>query len=79
MDMPPTKTKKELQSFLGILKCLGKFSPVSAEVCEPLHKLTSVKADLTWNKTYWDTHEKAKNNKNSMSKNKNSMSKEIHA
>ena len=36
-DMPP-KYKMELQSFLDILNYLSKFSPVTAEVCEPLWK-----------------------------------------
>ena len=43
--MPAPKKKKELQSFLGIHNSLSKFSPVPEEVCEPLHKLTSVKTD----------------------------------
>ena len=36
------------------------FSPATAEVCEPLHKLTTVEENLTWNKTYIDLYEKAK-------------------
>ena len=36
---------KWLQSFLGILNYLSKISPVTAKVCEPLCKLTSVKTD----------------------------------
>ena len=43
----PTKDKEELQSFLSILNYLGKFSSINAEVCEPLCKLTAVKADWT--------------------------------
>ena len=39
-DMPPLKMKEELQSFLGIPNYLSKLSPVTAEVCEPLLKLT---------------------------------------
>ena len=34
--------------FSGYIK-LPKFSPVTAEVCKLLEKLTSVKADWTWN------------------------------
>ena len=49
-DMSPPKTKRELQSFLGIINYLSKFSPMTAEICEPLQKLTSVKADWTWNR-----------------------------
>ena len=42
-DMPAPKNKKELQAFYGIINYLGKFSPGTAEVCEPLQKLTSSK------------------------------------
>ena len=35
-DMPPSKTKRELKSFLGIVNYLNKFSPMTAEVCKPL-------------------------------------------
>ena len=35
------KDKRELQSFLGIINYLGKFFPGTAEVCDPLQKLTS--------------------------------------
>ena len=33
-DVPPPMTKKELQSFLGILNYLSKFSPGTAELNE---------------------------------------------
>ena len=42
-DMPILKMKKELQSFFGILNCLSSFSPITAEWCEPLCRLTLVK------------------------------------
>ena len=44
MDMLPPKTKRELQSFLGIVSYLSKFKPMTAEVCKPLHRLTSFKS-----------------------------------
>ena len=50
--MPAPKNKKELQAFLGIINYLAKFSPGTAEVCKPLHKLTSCKSMLTWNASY---------------------------
>ena len=40
-DMPPPKMKKELQSILGML------TPVTAELFEPLPRLTSVKTEWT--------------------------------
>ena len=53
-DMPPPTSKRELQSFLGILDYLSNFSPVTDEVHELLWKLTSVKAEWLWNKMYQD-------------------------
>ena len=35
-NMPPPKTKNELQSIPGILNYLSKFSPVTADVGKPL-------------------------------------------
>ena len=50
--MPAPKNKKELQSFLGIINYLGKFSLDTAEVCKPLCKLISSKMMWTWNMSY---------------------------
>ena len=36
IDIPPPKTKRELQSLLGIINYLSKFSPMTAEVYKPL-------------------------------------------
>ena len=52
--MPPTEIKKNLQSFLGILNYLSKFSPGTTEVCMPIQNLASVKTDWTWNERYQD-------------------------
>ena len=52
-----TKIQKELQSFLGIINYLSKFS-LTAEVYEPL--LTLVKADWAWNRMYQDLYGKVK-------------------
>ena len=51
IDMPPPNGKKEMQSFLGIINYLGKFSLSTAEVCKPLRKLSSARNDWTWNST----------------------------
>ena len=48
--MPPPKSEKELQSFMDILNCISKFSPLTTEVCESPQKLKSVKIDWTRNK-----------------------------
>ena len=59
-DMPVPKNKKELQAFSGIINYLGKSSPGTAEVCEPLQKLSSSKIKWTWNALYQQLFEKAK-------------------
>ena len=58
-DMPPPKSRKELQSFLGILNYLSNFSQVTVEVCEPLQKLTSVKAGWMLHGMYQDQYDRA--------------------
>ena len=58
--MPVPKNKKELQAFLGIINYLGKLSPDTAEVCEPLCKLTSSKMTWTWNTSYQQLFDKVK-------------------
>ena len=60
INMPPPKLIKEFQSFLGILNYLSKFSPVTAEVCEQLGKLTMIKAEWPWDRMYQDLYDKAK-------------------
>ena len=52
MDMPLPNNKKGTQAFLGIINYLGKFPQVQANVCDPLHKLTSTKVTWTWNVSY---------------------------
>ena len=52
--------KKELQAFLSIINYLGKFSPGTADVCDPLHNLTSSKAIWTWNALYQTLFNKTK-------------------
>ena len=58
--MPAPKNKQELHSLLGIINYLGKFSPGTAEVCEPLRKLTSTRVAWTWNASYQHMLNKAK-------------------
>ena len=59
-QMPVPKNKRELQAFLGTINYLGKFSPSTLEVCEPLQKLTSSKMTWTWNVSYQQLLDKAK-------------------
>ena len=58
--MPAPKSKKELRAILGIINYLGKFSPGTADVCDPLHKLTSSKVTWTWNALYQELFDKVK-------------------
>ena len=58
--MPAPKNKWELQAFLGIINYLGKFSPGTVEICDPLQKLTSSKAVWTWNASYQKLFTKTK-------------------
>ena len=59
-DVPPPKSTKEVQSFLGRLNYLSMFSPATADVCEALQKLTSVKEDWTWQRMYQEVYGTAK-------------------
>ena len=52
MDMPLPNNKKELQAFLDNINYLGKFSPDTADIRDPIHKLTSIKVTWTWNASY---------------------------
>ena len=54
------KNKEDLQEFLGIINYLGKFSPMTANKCEPLQKLMSNKTLWTWNASYQNLLDKVK-------------------
>ena len=60
MEMPPPKTKRELQLFLGILNSLSKLSPLTLEVCEPFRRMKPVNDVWTWNKSYKEIYKRAK-------------------
>ena len=57
--MPPPETKKELQTFLGIINYLGN-PPSTADIRESLIKLTSARTEWTWNATCQKIFDKAK-------------------
>ena len=59
-DMAAPNNKKELQAFLGIFNYLGKLSPGTADVSDPLCKLMSSKATWTWNLSYQSLFNKVK-------------------
>ena len=52
--------KKELQAFLWIINCFGKFSPSMADICELLRKLKSATTEWSWKATYQKIFDKAK-------------------
>ena len=60
IDMPAPNSKKELQAFLGKINYLGKFSPGTTDVCDPLCKLTPSKVTWTWIASYQALFNKAK-------------------
>ena len=60
MQMPPPKTKKELQAFIEIINYLGIFSPSTTDVCKSLGQMTSNKTEWTLNATYQNLFDKAK-------------------
>ena len=57
--MLPKKAEKQLNAFLGIINYLSKFSASTADFCELLRKLKSVKTEWTWNTTYQKLFDKA--------------------
>ena len=59
-EMLPPTNKKELQSFLGIMNYLAKFSPVTVEICEAFRRLTSLRSERMWNSTYQHLYERVK-------------------
>ena len=59
-DMPAPNNKKVFWAFLGIINYLGKFSPGTADVSDPLHKLTSSNLTWIWNVSYQSLFNKAK-------------------
>ena len=52
--------KIELQSFIDIMIYSGEFSPATANICEPLLRLTSRKTEWTWNSMHQDLCEEAR-------------------
>ena len=51
---------KKFAAYLSAISYLSKYSPAIAKICEPLKRLTSVKVNWIWNKTYDEVFNKAK-------------------
>ena len=47
-EMPRPRNLKDLQTFLGMVQYLSKFSPRIAEIAEPLRDLTKKHAPYAW-------------------------------
>ena len=54
------KTKHELQSFLGMINYISKYTPEAPQVCKPLCELISIQSDYNWHQHHTDTFNKAK-------------------
>ena len=59
-DMLAPNNKMKLQAFLEIINFLGKFSPGTADVCDPLHKLILSKTTWTQKASFQSLFNKAK-------------------
>ena len=55
-----TEDKERASVVPRYIKLPGYVLPMTAELCETLHRLTSIKADWTWNRTYQDIFVKVK-------------------
>ena len=54
------KTKHELQSFLGMINYIHKYTPEAVQVCKPLHELISIQSDYKRYQHHTDAFNKAK-------------------
>ena len=48
VDMPPPDCKKQVQSFIGMVKYLSKFSAYLSEPAEPIRELSKEKVPFNW-------------------------------
>ena len=48
VEMPPPSSKKEVQSFIGMINYLTKFSPRLTELSEPIRELVKEKVPFNW-------------------------------
>ena len=47
-EMPPPQSKKQVQSFIGMVNYLSKFSARLSELAEPIHELSKEKVPFNW-------------------------------
>ena len=48
VEMPSPGSKKEVQSFIGMINYLSKFSPRLTELAEPIRELVKEKVPFNW-------------------------------
>ena len=48
VEMPPPTCKKQVQSFIGMVNCLSKFSARLSEFAEPIRELFKDKVPFNW-------------------------------
>ena len=58
--MPSPSSKKEVQSFIGMINYLSKFSPRLTELAEPIRKLVKEKFPFNWGLEYQESFEQLK-------------------
>ena len=46
--MPPPQSKKQVQSFIGMVNYLSKFSAQLSELAEPIHELSKERVPFKW-------------------------------
>ena len=52
VQMPSPRSKKEVQSFIGMINYLSKFSPRLTELAEPIRELVKEKVPFNWGPEY---------------------------
>ena len=60
VEIDPRKSKKELETFLGTVNYLSKFSPNLAEVVSPLRKLVHKSTQFVWDTNMEEAFKKTK-------------------
>ena len=58
--MPSPPSKKQVQSCIGIINYLSKFSLRSSELAEPIRELSKDKAPFNWGPEHWAAFTKMK-------------------
>ena len=58
--MPSPSSKKEVQSFIGMINYLSKFSPRLTELAEPIRELVKEKVPFNWDWEHQESFEQLK-------------------